>query len=394
MKVPLLDLRGQYAAVRNEVRAAIDEVLDSQHFIMGPQVSRFEEAIATYCGVPHAVGVASGSDALLLTLMALGIGSGDAVITTAYSFFASVSCITRVGARPLIADIAPETFNLDPAQVRRLLAEECERRDGVWFHRPTGTRLRALIAVHLFGQCADMEALRALCDEHGLALIEDAAQAIGATRHGQRTGGLGDIACFSFFPSKNLGAYGDAGMVTTADPALAERVRLLRVHGSAKKYHHEVVGLNSRLDALQAAILRAKLPHLDSWAAARRERAAAYDRLLADIPGVVRPATAAGNVHVFHQYVIRVPRRDALAEHLRSHDIETAIYYPIPLHRLECFLNLGYAEGTMPVSERAAGECLALPMFPELTAAQQECVATTIAAFLAAPVERAKAGTR
>jgi len=382
VKVPLLDLQGQYAALRDEVRAAMDQVLESQHFILGPQVEDLEREIAQYCGVVHAIGVASGSDALLLALMALGLGPGDAVITTAYSFFASASCITRTGARPLFADIDAATFNLDAASVQRLLETECERRGEGWVHQPTGTRLRALIPVHLFGQCAEMPALQSLADAHGLTVIEDAAQAIGATQQGTRTGGLGRAACFSFFPSKNLGAYGDAGMVTTNDAALADRVRLLRVHGSAKKYHHEVVGLNSRLDALQAAVLRAKLPHLDDWAAARRERAAVYDRLLADIPGVVRPTTAAGNVHVFHQYVIRVPHRDALAEHLRAYDIETAIYYPIPLHRLECFLDLGYSEGTMLESERAAREALALPMFPELSEAQQEYVEAAVRQFL------------
>lgn len=366
--VPQLDLRAQYDAIAAEIEPAVLEVLRSQRYVLGDHVAAFERAAAQYVGVPHAIGVASGSDALLIALMALDVGPGDEVVTTAFSFFATASAITRLGAVPVFADIRPDDYLLDPDAVRRAI----------------GPRTRALLPVHLYGQCIDFAAYAAIAREHRLPIVEDAAQAIGATRDGIAAGAFGELGCFSFYPTKNLGAAGDAGLVTARDEKLAARVRRLREHGSEKRYEHLEVGLNSRLDAIQAVILGVKLRHVDAWSDARARRAAAYDELLraAGLEGTLTlPHVVPRARHIFHQYVVRAPRRDGLREHLRQHAIGSEVYYPIPLHLQKCFAGLGYRPGDLPETERAAAEVLALPMYPELTPAQQEHVVDTIAAF-------------
>jgi dTDP-4-amino-4,6-dideoxygalactose transaminase len=375
--VPLLDLSRQYAAIREEVLAAIERVCSSQHYILGEEVEALERELAAFCGAAHAVGCASGTDALWLALLAAGVGPGDHVITTPLSFFASASAIVRAGARPVFLDVDPHTLNLDAAQLEKYL------------HAGSSTHLRALLPVHLYGQCADMDAFQSLADEFQLALVEDAAQAIGASWNGRRAGSMGVTAAFSFYPSKNLSAYGEAGIVTTKNPDFAERMRRLRNHGSPKRYLHEELGWNSRLDAIQAAVLRVKLPYVEKWNQQRRERAANYDRLLTQ-SGLT---TATGNApvrvlastskahHVFHQYVIRVQRRDDLRQFLAERKIGAEVYYPIPLHRQPVFEYLGYSEGDQPESEKAAREVLALPMFPELTEGEQQWVVESVAEF-------------
>jgi dTDP-4-amino-4,6-dideoxygalactose transaminase len=369
MQVPLLDLKQQHAHLREELRAAVDRILDSQQFVLGEEVRLLEAEIAAYSATRHAVGCASGSDALLLALMALDIKAGDEVITTPFSFFATASAITRTGATPVFADIDPRTYNLDPSLVEAAI---------------TG-RTRAIMPVHLYGQCAGMDALLEIAARHGLPVIEDAAQAIGAEDDGRRAGSLGRIGCFSFYPTKNLGAAGDAGLLTTNDDALAERLRRLRVHGGATEYLHTEIGINSRLDALQAAVLRVKLPHLDGWSQARRERAETYSLLLtnAHLQYTLRAPFIRHNVrHIFHQYVVRVPEhRDALVEHLRAHGVGVKIYYPVPLHMQECFRYLGCPEGALPEAERAARETLALPIYPELRLEQQQYVVDVLRRF-------------
>jgi len=373
MQVPWLDLRTQYRAIRTEVLQAIEEVLDSQQFILGPRVGALEAAVAARCGARFGVGVASGTDALVLALKALDIGPGDDVLTTTLSFGATATSIAMAGARPVFADIDPATFNLDPKQVEARLTE----------------RTRAIIPVHLFGQCADMDPILATARERGIAVIEDAAQALGAgcaSADGtvRRAGSMGRAGTISFFPTKNLGAYGDAGMIVTGDEALAQRLASLRVHGRLSRGLHGEIGLNSRLDELQAAVLLVKLRHLDAWNAARVERARRYDALiaargLADVcaPPAVRP----GNEHVFHQYVVRVPRREELRRFLAARGIATDVYYERPLHLQPCFAGLGHREGDFPEAERAAREVLSLPVYPELSASQQEAVIDAIAAF-------------
>ncbi|MCR4392073.1 MAG: DegT/DnrJ/EryC1/StrS family aminotransferase [Candidatus Acetothermia bacterium] len=389
MHIPILDLTRQYQAIKPEIDAAIGRVVASGRFIMGPEVEALEREVAEFCGVKHAIGVASGTDALLLSLRALGIGPGDAVIVPSFTFFATAGVVHNLGATPVFADIDPHTFNLDPADVRRILTTDSGPR----------TPPKAVIPVHLYGQMADMDEIMALAKEYGLYVVEDAAQAIGAEYSGQRTthhgptrkaGTIGHLGCFSFFPTKNLGAYGDGGMVVTNDDDLAERVRLLRVHGSKPKYYHHMVGYNSRLDALQAAILRAKLPHLAEWTAARQRIADRYDELLGSLPGIVLPYRAPDRTHIFHQYTIRVEdgRRDALREHLKQHGIGTEVYYPLPLHLQPCFKGRGYHEGDLPESERASREVLSLPMFPELTEDEQEYVVHSIRAFFGASRHR------
>ncbi|HEY3354366.1 MAG TPA: DegT/DnrJ/EryC1/StrS family aminotransferase [Polyangia bacterium] len=367
MQVPLLDLPAQHAPLRAAIDAAIARVVDSGHFILGPEVAALEAEVAAYCGARHGIGVSSGTDALLAALMALDLRPGDEVVTTPFSFFATVGATARVGARPVLCDIDPATFNLDPAAVAARVTP----------------RTRAILPVHLFGRMADLAAIGAAAP--GVPLIEDAAQAIGAARGPARAGAVGLLGCLSFFPSKNLGALGDAGLVLTSDDAVAARVRSLRAHGSApgRKYHHEHVGGNFRLDALQAAVLRVKLPHLDGWSAARAAHAARYRELLAGTPVGLPPAAAADERVVWNQYVIRAPRRDALREHLGAHGVQTEVYYPVPLHLQPCFAGLGYRAGDFPVAERAAAEALALPVYPELSAAQQEHVAQAIRAFYA-----------
>lgn len=370
MKVPLLDLQAQYAPLRDEMQEAVRRVMDSQQFIMGPDVAALESEIVRYTGARHAIACASGSDALLLALMALDIGSGDEVITTPYSFFATASSIARLGARPVFVDIEPATYNLDVSKIEPAVTE----------------RTRAVMPVHLYGQCAEMDALMETSRRHSLPVIEDAAQAIGAEDRARQAGAMGEIGCFSFYPSKNLGAAGDAGMMTTNDDALANRLRSLRVHGSPTKYHHELLGINSRLDSLQAAVLRVKLPHLDSWSDARRANAERYDQLFEDagLTEEVGLPSVRGDVrHIFNQYVIRVRngRRDALVEHLKQSGVGTDIYYPVPLHLQQCFAYLGHQEGDFPEAERAARESLALPIYPELTAEQQSYVVEMIREF-------------
>ncbi len=369
MNVPLLDLVAQYATIRDEVLPAVMRVVESQQFIMGPAVPQLEAEIATLARARHGIGCASGTDALLLPLKALGLEPRDEVITTPFTFFATAGTIHNAGGRPVFVDIEPDTFNIDPRTVEAALTP----------------RTRALLPVHLFGQMANMERLLAIAGPRGVKVIEDAAQAIGARRkiEGQwrMAGQLGWVAGYSFFPSKNLGGWGDGGMMVTSDDQAAERLRQLRLHGGTKQYHHDEVGTNSRLDTLQAAVLLAKLPHLAAWSAKRREHAAYYTQALADVPEVKPPVADPCNEHIFHQYTLRAERRDALQAHLKAQGIGNAVYYPIPLHRQDCFAHLGYREGSLPVAERAVREVLSLPIYPELPGAQLDRVVETIRAF-------------
>ena len=385
MSVPLLDLKAQYATIRDDVRQAIDEVCDAQWFVMGPNVKELEERVAEYSECSHGIGVSSGTDALLVALMALEVGHGDAVITTPYTFFATGGTIARVGARPVFCDIDPDSYNICPEKLRSLLESECETRDGKLIHTPSGTTVKTVMPVHLSGQTADMDALVAIGREYDLPIVEDAAQSIGSEYlNGGRAGSQGAIGCFSFFPSKNLGAFGDGGMCTTNDDALAERLSILRLHGGKPKYYHSIVGGNFRLDALQAAVLLVKLRSLDAWTSARQSNAAYYtDAIRAAGLGdrVATPKTVTGKRHIYNQYVIRVQDRDALREHLQNSGIGTEIYYPVPLHLQQCFSELGYREGDCPESEAAARETLAIPVYPELSREQQDYVVATIADF-------------
>ena len=370
MKVPLLDLKAQYDTIRSETEIAVREVFESQYFILGPRVAAFEEEFAQAVGARRGVGCASGTDALLLSLMGLDIGPGDEVITTPYTFFATAGAIWRTGAKPVFCDILPDTYNIDPAQIAGKITD----------------RTKAIMPVHLYGLLADMEPIMAVAHEHGLPVIEDAAQAIGAASPAGSAGAIGTTGCFSFFPSKNVGCAGDGGMITTNDDTLADRLAILRVHGSKPKYYHSIVGTNSRLDALQAAVLSVKLPYTDTWGAARRRNAATYARLFADAglaDTITAPVTPDDYTHVFNQYIVRAPERDALREHLGANDIGSEIYYPVPLHLQECFAELGLGEGDMPVSECAANETLSLPIYPELTGDMQQYVVDTISAFFA-----------
>jgi dTDP-4-amino-4,6-dideoxygalactose transaminase len=373
MHIPLLDLKAQYATIRDEIKPAIDEVLESQLFILGEKVVKLEEAIANYAGSKFAVGVASGTDALLLALMALNVGYGDKVITTPYTFFATAGSISRLGALPVFVDIDPETYNISPQKIGECLKTVSSKE-----------RIKAIMPVHLYGQCADMDPILAIAREHGLPVVEDAAQAIGARYKEHKAGSMGEFGCFSFFPSKNLGGFGDGGMVTTDNQTLAEKIGILRVHGSKPKYYHKVIGVNSRLDALQAVALLVKIKHLDQWTAKRRENADYYrERFqkngLGEFVGL--PKVAEGNFHIYNQFVIRVNKRDELQKFLTQAGIGTEIYYPIPLHLQECFQYLGYKEGDFPGSEKAARETLALPIYPELTIAQQDYIVEKIKEF-------------
>jgi dTDP-4-amino-4,6-dideoxygalactose transaminase len=367
MKVPLLDLKAQHQTISEEIMAAVSSVFESQQFILGNEVEAFEREAAAYCESEFAVACASGSDALLLALMARGIGPGDEVITSPFTFFATGSAVTRLGAIPVFVDIHAPDFNLDPELIERAITP----------------RTRAIIPVHLFGQCADMDSILEIASRHGLAVIEDAAQAIGAEYHGRRAGTMGIIGCFSFFPSKNLGGAGDGGLLTTDNPEIAAKFRMLRVHGMEPKYYHHVIGINSRLDALQAAVLRVKLKYLEGWTEKRRANAARYETLFEErgVTSVVRPPVKPGLRHIYHQYTIRVPKREDLMKHLRDAGIGSEIYYPVPLHLQECFAYLGYRSGELPVAERAAAEVLSLPIYPELTIEMQDYVVTQIASF-------------
>ena len=370
MSVPLLDLREQYRPLRDDILAAIARVCDSQQFIGGAEVEGLERELAASVGVPHAIGVSSGTDALLVAMMALGVRPGDEVITPTFSFFATAGCIVRLGATPRLVDIDPDTFNIDPAAVERALTP----------------RTKAIVPVHLYGMCADMDPILEMARRAGVAVIEDAAQAIGAGYRHRQAGSMGAVGCFSFFPSKNLGAFGDGGFVATSDAALAHEIRLLRNHGAEPKYHHLRVGGNFRLDALQAAVLRVKLPHLPRWSDMRRANADRYDRLFGEA-GLAReaggpialPVRPPDRVHIFNQYVIRVPNRDRVRERLTASGIGTEIYYPVPFHLQECFASLGHRRGDFPVAEEAAADVLALPIYGELTADQQSEVVHAVA---------------
>jgi dTDP-4-amino-4,6-dideoxygalactose transaminase len=366
MQVPMLDLQAQYRPIRDAIIDVVTRVCDSQRFIMGPEVEGMERELAAYLGVAHAVGVSSGTDALLLAMMALGIGPGDEVITSTYSFFATAGCVARLGATPVFVDIDPVTYAIDPAATAAAVT----------------ARTRAIIPVHLYGQSADLDPLLGIAARAGVPVIEDAAQAIGATYKGRMVGGFGRAGCFSFFPSKNLGAFGDGGLVTTNDDTLAASLRRLRVHGADRQYYHQVIGGNFRLDALQAAVLRVKLPHLTGWTEARRRNAARYGELFAEfgLTGrVTLPASAPDRYHIYNQYVVRVPDRDAVKANLESRQIGCAIYYPVPFHEQACFAYLGYRAGQFPHAERAARETIALPVYGELTAGQQRYVVSAIA---------------
>jgi len=371
MSVPLLDLSAQYTPLRDELLAAITRVCDSQRFILGPETTALEAELAALVGVPSAIGVSSGTDALLVAMMAFGIGPGDEVITSTYSFFATAGCIVRLGATPVLVDIDPATYNLDPRAVAAAVTP----------------RTRAIIPVHLYGQCADMDEIMAIATKAGVPVIEDACQSIGATYNGKQAGAMGATGCFSFFPSKNLGAFGDGGLVTSTDEKLGARIRLLRGHGAEKRYYHQQVGGNFRLDELQAAVLRVKLPHLGAWTQGRQTNAARYRALFADrgldaIEGVTLPSERNDRTHIYNQFVVRVPKRDAVKAHLQAQGIGCEVYYPVPFHLQECFQNLGYAPGAFPEAEAAANSTLALPIYGELTEAQQAEVVDTIAAAL------------
>jgi dTDP-4-amino-4,6-dideoxygalactose transaminase len=372
--VPLLDLKKQYATVKDEMLRVTAEVYESQGFILGPRVEAFEKAIAAYVGAKHAVGMSSGTDAQLAVMMALGVGPGDDVVTSPYTFFASAGAVARLGARPVFVDIEPESFNLDPAKLERALT----------------AKTKAIQPVHLYGQCADMDPIREIAKKKGIHVLEDACQSLGAAYKGVKAGALGDSCAFSFFPSKNLGGFGDGGMVTTSDDVLAAKLKAMRMHGETSRYHHKFVGGNFRLDALQAAVLNVKLPHLDGWADARRANAKDIERryfeaggLPFEKGGLKFPKEAAGRHHVYNQFVVRVGggRRDALKAHLEETKIGCAIYYPVPLHLQECFAPLGHKAGDFPESERAAKETLAIPVFPELSSEQKAFLAFTLAEF-------------
>ena len=368
MNVPLLDLKAQYRVIKAEVLSAIEAVCDDQGFVLGPRVLAFEEKMAQYIGSRYAIGCASGSDALLLSLMAMGVKAGDEVITVPFTFFATAGAISRLGARPVFVDIQPDTFNMDPTLIERAITP----------------RTKAIMPVHLFGQCADMAAINEIARRHKLHVIEDACQAIGAAQHDKRAGVLGDTGCFSFFPTKNLGGFGDGGLITTNDKALADSMSMLRVHGSHVRYLHEAIGINSRLDALQAVVLDIKLKYLDQWAEGRRRNATRYEQLFQQaglLNRITLPATKAGNFHVYNQFTIRVSKRDELRAYLKEKGVGTEIYYPLPMHLQNCYQDLGYRKGAFPESERAAEEVLSLPIFAELAEAQQEYVAESLAGF-------------
>jgi dTDP-4-amino-4,6-dideoxygalactose transaminase len=417
MEVPLVDLKVQYDEIRGEVREAVDTVLESQQFILGPNVERLERQIAAYSSVSYGIGVSSGTDAILVSLMALDIKQGDGVITSPFTFFSTAGVIARLGARPIFVDIDPNTYNLDPQKLRELVETGCDvdQETGRPVERKNRVHIKAIIPIHLYGQCADMDPMMEMAQRAHLDIVEDAAQAIGAiyyskrpgakgpstgvtdeepekgsgasgqdSRHAWRAGSMGKVGCFSFFPTKNLGGFGDAGMVVTDDEPLAEKIRILRVHGGQQKYHHHIIGGNFRLDELQAAILSVKFHYLEKWTEARRRNAERYDQLFEEmgLAGEVHlPVVKDGNRHIFHQYVIRVHHRDELREFLRAHGVGTGVYYPLPLHLQECFRYLEYKKGDFPESERAADETLALPIYPGLSPEQQEYVVGQIRNF-------------
>jgi dTDP-4-amino-4,6-dideoxygalactose transaminase len=417
MEVPLIDLKAQYAEIAEGVRTAVDAVFESQQFILGPNVKKLEERIAAYSEVKYGIGVSSGTDALLVSLMALNIGRGHGVITSPFTFFATAGVLARLGSRPIFVDIDPTTYNIDPEKLRELVETGCDMDQAIGkpVERKIGVTIQAIIPIHLYGQCADMDPIMEMAQKAHLDIVEDAAQAIGAiyyskrlgvkggggrdkgdqwgggcrengegTRTARKAGSMGRIGCLSFFPTKNLGGFGDAGMVVTDDEAMSEKIKALRVHGSQPKYHHHLIGGNFRLDELQAAILNVKFQHLERWTEARRRNAERYDRLFKETALAERvqvPVVKDGNRHIFNQYVIRVPHRDKLREFLSARGVGTEVYYPIPLHLQECFEYLEYGKGDFPESEKAAKETLALPIYPELSQEQQEYVVEQIRNF-------------
>ena len=363
-KVPLIDLKRQYRSMKEELNSAIQDVLESQAFILGPQVKEFEDLFASYCNTNHAIGVSSGTDALLLALKSLGIGDGDEVITTPFTFFATVEAICNVGAKPVFADIDPETYNIRPDLIEKSISK----------------RTKAIIPVHLYGQCADMDQILEIAKKNNLRVIEDSAQAVGAEYRGKKAGSMGDLGCFSFFPSKNLGGMGDGGMVTCNSEELEELIHMLRIHGGRPKNYHASLGINGRLDTIQASILIKKLGHLDDWCDKRRQKASYYTEKLKELD-LVTPKVMSFNKHAFHLYVIRVKERDGLMEHLKANNIGCAVYYPVPQHLQECLAYLGHKEGDLPETEMAAKETLALPVFPEITEEEQDYVIESVKDF-------------
>ena len=363
-RVPLIGLKRQYSGMKEEIDSAVRVVLESQHFILGPQVKEFEELFASYCNTKHAIGVSSGTDALLLALKSLGIGDGDEVITSPFTFFATVGSICNTGARPVFVDIAPVSFNLQPDLIENCINENT----------------KAILPVHLYGQCADMDQILDIAQKHGLKVIEDAAQSIGADYKNRKSGSMGDLGCFSFFPSKNLGGFGDGGMVTCNSDELAELVKMLRIHGGKPKNYYPTLGINGRLDTIQAAVLIKKLRYIDQWCEDRRQKASYYTERLQDLD-LLTPKTIGFNKHVFHLYVIRVKERDKFMEHLQANNIDCAVHYPVPQHLQECVSYLGYKEGDMPEAEKASKEALSIPLFPEITREEQDYVIDTIRDF-------------
>ncbi|HNX90784.1 MAG TPA: DegT/DnrJ/EryC1/StrS family aminotransferase [Candidatus Omnitrophota bacterium] len=371
MQIPLLDLKAQYASIKTEIDKAVARVVESQYFILSDEVSSLEKEVSVYTGIKYAAGVASGTDALILALRAVGIGEKDLVLTTPFTFFATAEAASLLGAEPVFSDIDPETYNIDPVKAEKTIGSlPAEKRK----------RLKAIIPVHLYGQCADMDGIMELAKKYKLKVIEDCAQAIGATYKGRQAGTFGDISCFSFFPSKNLGGFGDGGMVLSNDEDLIKSVKKLRVHGSDKQYIHDEIAYNSRLDSLQAAVLRVKLKKLDEWLDGRRKVAEKYNAALAGLP-VVTPKVAKECVHTYHQYMLATDKRDALMKHLNDNGVASRIYYPVPLHIQPCYKDLGYKNGSMPVSEKAACAVLSLPIYPELTGEQIKYITDTIKAF-------------
>lgn len=366
MAVPLLDLKRQYAPIRGDIDRAVAAVIDHGQFVLGPEVARLEAEIAALCGVKHAIGVASGTDALLLALQACGVGPGDEVITSAFSFFSSAGVISRLGARPVFVDIELDIFNIDPGRIQKAVTR----------------RTKAVMPIHLFGQCADMDPILEIADKRGIKVIEDAAQAIGSGYRDHKAGAMGAAGCFSFFPTKNLGCAGDGGMIITNDDEVADMVKMLRVHGGRSEYVHEVIGYNSRLDTIQAAILSAKLPHLSQWTEARRKNAARYDRALAGLP-LKTPAVRSWAYHIYNQYTIALDRRDELKDWLKNRQIGHKVYYPVPFHMQQCFGDLGYSRGDLPNCERAAETVISIPIFGEMTSGEQDEAIAAIREFFA-----------
>jgi dTDP-4-amino-4,6-dideoxygalactose transaminase len=387
MPVPLLDISRQHAPILAELKAVLEEALATSRFIKGPVLEGFEREFADYCGAPHAIGCASGTDALILALQACDVGPGDEVVTIPFTFFATAGAVVRCGARPVFVDVMPDTFNISAASLRGWLEEACERTGSGTIDRRTGAKLKALVPVDLFGQIADMDDLEAIASDWGLALVEDACQSVGATWRGRKAGCFGKAGCFSFFPSKNLGALGDGGAITVSDPALAERLVRLREHGGQGYFHREV-GTNSRMDALQAGFLSVKLRRLDAWHEGRRRNAAFYSRAFADVPEVSVPVIDSSARSIYNQYTIRASDRDGLMAHLKAKGIGCAVYYPLPLHLQECFAGLGYAEGDFPVAEKASREVLSLPVFGELTGEELQEVVEAVKGFYAGHPDR------